>query len=103
MLRLRLLTKLSFLRELCAFYGDMLKKAEVPQQEMELVAIESLVPFDHLLRKIHAAIELDFIRERVRPSISCCSEIPQRPGQRTCPTSSGRLLPRCFHTGSAFP
>jgi transposase len=38
----------------------------VPQQEMELVTIESLVPGDHLLRKIHASIDLDFIRERVR-------------------------------------
>jgi len=44
----------------------MLKKPEVPQQEMELVTIESLVPLDHLLRKIHASIDLEFIRERVR-------------------------------------
>jgi transposase len=44
----------------------MLKQAEVPQQEMELVTIESLVPADHLLRKIDAAIDLEFIRERVR-------------------------------------
>jgi transposase len=44
----------------------MLKPAEVPQQEMELVTIESLVPTDHLLRKIDASIDLEFIRERVR-------------------------------------
>ena len=44
----------------------MLKEPEVPQQEMELVNIESLVPTDHLLRKIEAAIDLEFIRERVR-------------------------------------
>jgi transposase len=44
----------------------MLKKAEVMQQEMELVTLESLVPADHLLRKIDAVIELEFIRERVR-------------------------------------
>ena len=44
----------------------MLKEPEVPQQEMELVTIESLVPGDHLLRKIDAAIDLEFIRERVR-------------------------------------
>ena len=56
---------LVLMRALC-FYGDMLKKPEVPQQEMELVTIESLVPFDHLLRKIHVSIDLDFIRERVR-------------------------------------
>jgi transposase len=44
----------------------MLKEPEVPQQEMELVTIESLVPGDHLLRKIDASIDLEFIRERVR-------------------------------------
>jgi len=44
----------------------MLKEPEVPQQELELVTIESLVPADHLLRKIDAALELEFIRERVR-------------------------------------
>lgn len=44
----------------------MLKKPEVPQQEMELVTIESLVPADHLLRKIDAVVEFEFIRERVR-------------------------------------
>jgi hypothetical protein len=30
----------------------MLKEAEVQQQELELVTIESLAPADHLLRKI---------------------------------------------------
>jgi transposase len=44
----------------------MLKQPEVPQQELELVTIESLVPGDHLLRKIEAAIDLEFIRDRVR-------------------------------------
>lgn len=44
----------------------MLKKPDVVQQEMELVTIESLVPADHLLRKIEKAIDLGFIRERVR-------------------------------------
>jgi transposase len=44
----------------------MLKKAEVQQQELELVTIESLVPADHLLRKIDAAVDFEFIRERVR-------------------------------------
>ena len=44
----------------------MLKQPEVPQQEIELVTIESLVPADHLLRKIDANIDLEFIRERVR-------------------------------------
>lgn len=45
----------------------MLKDSEVVQQELELVTIESLVPADHLLRKIDAALDLEFIRERVRP------------------------------------
>jgi transposase len=44
----------------------MLKEAEVQQQELELVTIESLVPADHLLRKIDAAVDLEFVRERVR-------------------------------------
>jgi len=44
----------------------MLKKAEVPQEEMEFVTIGSLVPDDHLLRKIDAAVDFEFIRERVQ-------------------------------------
>jgi transposase len=44
----------------------MLCAPEVQQQELELVTIESLVPADHLLRRIDAAIDLEFIRERVR-------------------------------------
>lgn len=38
----------------------------MPQQtELEMVTIASLVPSDHLLRKIDAAIDFSFIRERV--------------------------------------
>jgi transposase len=44
----------------------MLKKAAVPQEEMEFVSIGTLVPDDHLLRKIDAAVDFEFIRERVR-------------------------------------
>lgn len=36
------------------------------QQEFELVSIELLVPANHLLRKIDAAVDFAFIRERVR-------------------------------------
>ena len=43
----------------------MLKKPETQQQEMELVTIESLVPCDHLLRKIDAVVDFEFIRARV--------------------------------------
>jgi transposase len=48
------------------FDGGMLREAEVQQQEMERVTIESLVPADHLLRRIDAVVDLEFIRERVR-------------------------------------
>ena len=44
----------------------MLKKSEAQQQELELVSIEALVPEKHLLRKVDAAVDFSFIRERVR-------------------------------------
>lgn len=44
----------------------MLREREGQQHEMELVTIESLVPADHLLRRIDGSIDLEFIRERVR-------------------------------------
>ena len=44
----------------------MLKKAELQQQEMELVSIEALVPEKHLLRKVDLAVDFSFIRERVK-------------------------------------
>ena len=43
----------------------MLKKAEPRQAGWEYVTIESLVPGDHLLRKIDRFIDFDFIRDRV--------------------------------------
>lgn len=43
----------------------MLKKATPQQTELEMVTIASLVPSDHLLRKIDAAIDFSFIRDRV--------------------------------------
>ena len=43
----------------------MLKTPTCSQQELEMVTLESLVPTDHLVRKIAAAIDLEFIRERV--------------------------------------
>lgn len=45
----------------------MLKKSAPQQSELEMVTIASLVPSDHLLRKIDAAIDFTFIRERVAP------------------------------------
>ena len=44
----------------------MLKKGEVEQEEMEFLSIGMLVPDDHLLRKVDAAVDFEFIRERVR-------------------------------------
>lgn len=65
-----MLTKVS--RKALVFHGSlsyfesMLKKAEGQQQELELVSIEALVPDKHLLRKVDAAVDFSFIRERVR-------------------------------------
>ena len=44
----------------------MLKKAEEQQSELELVSIGTLVPEQHLLRKIDGAVDFSFIRERVK-------------------------------------
>jgi len=44
----------------------MLKKAEVPQEAMEFIAIGILIPDDYLVRKIDAVVDFEFIRERVR-------------------------------------
>lgn len=43
----------------------MLKKQEPQQAEWEWVTIETLVPADHLLRKIERFIDFNFVRERV--------------------------------------
>lgn len=45
--------------------GVMLKTPTAYQHELEMVTLESLVPADHLVRKIAGAIDLEFIRERV--------------------------------------
>jgi len=45
--------------------GVMLKTPPAYQHELEMVTLESLVPADHLVRKIAAAIDLEFIRARV--------------------------------------
>src|SRR5271170_8517567 len=44
----------------------MLTPVEAQQQEIEMVSIESLVPDDHLLRKIDRVVDFSFIRERVK-------------------------------------
>lgn len=43
----------------------MLKKPEPQQTALEMVSLESLVPKDHLLRKIDAVIDFSFIHDRV--------------------------------------
>jgi len=43
----------------------MLKKPSAQQTELEMVTLESLVPSDHLLRKIDAVIDFSFIHDRV--------------------------------------
>ena len=43
----------------------MLKKPSPHQTELEMVTLESLVPADHLLRKIDAVIDFSFIHDRV--------------------------------------
>ena len=43
----------------------MLREPTAYQHELEMVTLESLVPTDHLVRKIDAAIDLNFIRGKV--------------------------------------
>ncbi len=43
----------------------MLREPTAYQHELEMVTLESLVPADHLVRKIDAAIDLSFIRAKV--------------------------------------
>lgn len=47
------------------FNGGMLKSPTPAQQELEMVTLEMLVPQDHLLRKIDAAVDFEFIRAKV--------------------------------------
>lgn len=42
-----------------------LKRPTLMQREFEMVTFEELVPKDHLLRKIDAAVDFEFIREKV--------------------------------------
>jgi len=46
----------------------MLKTPTARQTELEMVTLESLVPADHLLRKIDAVIDFTFIRRRRHPA-----------------------------------
>jgi transposase len=44
----------------------MLKEPGAHQHALEMVTLESLVPSDHLLRRIDAFIDFEFIRDKVR-------------------------------------
>lgn len=44
----------------------MLKEPSPRPVEPEIVSLEALVPHDHLVRKIDAAIDFDFIRDEVK-------------------------------------
>ena len=46
-------------------HWDMLKKPFPEQTALEMVTLDSLVPKDHLLRKIDAVIDFSFIHDRV--------------------------------------
>ncbi|CAJ6708286.1 transposase [Burkholderia pseudomallei] len=43
----------------------MLKTPMPTQHELEMVTLEELVPKDHLLRQIDAAVDFEFIRAKV--------------------------------------
>jgi hypothetical protein len=45
--------------------GPMLKKPTPMHHELETVTLEELAPEDHLLRKIDAAVDFEFVREKV--------------------------------------
>ncbi len=70
MARFRLLTKISrktlVLSEGPPYFGYMLKKPAAQRQELELDSIEALVPEQHLLRKVDAAVDFSFTRDRVK-------------------------------------
>lgn len=48
----------------------MLRKQTQVQAEYEMVLLEDLVPQDHLLLKVQAILDSDFIRERTKESYS---------------------------------
>lgn len=66
----RLLTKVPrkalVIFEGLSYFGFMLKKPDVAQQELEFVTVDSLVPEGHLLRKVDKAVDFSFIRDRVK-------------------------------------
>ncbi len=45
-------------------FGFMLKRAELQRDELEMVSVESLVPSEHLLRKIERVVDFGFIHDR---------------------------------------
>src|SRR4051795_13004703 len=48
----------------------MLGKQENHTDQPQLVTVEALVPKNHILRRLHAALDLAFVREKVAPLYS---------------------------------
>ena len=48
----------------------MLGKQENHTDQPQLVTVEALVPQNHILRRLHAALDLSFVREKVAPLYS---------------------------------
>jgi transposase len=54
----------------------MLKTPTPVQHELEMVTLEELLPKGHLLRKIDAAVDFEFIREKVAHLYCADNELP---------------------------
>lgn len=61
---------------------DMLKKPAPEQTALEMVTLDSLVPKDHLLRKIDAVIDFSFVHDRVAGLY--CADNGRPPFDPTC-------------------
>lgn len=48
------------------YFGFLLKKTELQQDELELVSIGAIVPEQHLPRKVDRAVDFGLIRDRVK-------------------------------------
>jgi hypothetical protein len=80
----------------------MLKQAEVAQQEMEQVTIESLVPSDHLLRKIDQAVELEFYERRKETVERSFADAKQLHGHRYARMRGlGKVREQCLLAATA--
>ncbi|MBB4233258.1 hypothetical protein [Rhizobium mongolense] len=58
---------------------DRLKKPVSSQTALEMVTLDSLVPKDHLLRKIDAVIDFSFVHDRIA-GLYCADNVLDRIG-----------------------